>query len=953
MAEKKAALSKKYTADLDAVIRDELKFIEESRKKRRDDKEYQLDNSLPPEKQNLWGLAISGGGIRAATTGLGMLQHLIKRDLLKKFDYLSTVSGGGYIGSCLTTLLSRDETDRDGQKYGVSESVGINPDNSPFVGLDDTGEDRDEAKVRMGVRHQIHHLRSHGEYLIRNKSILSRDFQRAIGTFFSGFSHHLVMYLLMIAALVATIHFTIFTIVPENGETRANTLLTELNYSEVENYKISERSLKYLEVNGVSEDVRNKLALLKDQLFYRGEDAFLEKLDETVGSAELDSSTKKLILTCTINRESKGLEYVTSELRTWAYSRIGVPLVRMFYGGLENRPYEYLFFALLGGIWVTIAVSLGNWGSKKVTQNQEVIESLPSGYDAHDFYEARFIRRFNWSSVFSVTALVWVYGTMLSAGWLDSLFERFDWLNTNWKDNSLAILFMPLGFAIGGKTAAVLVIHLREVFGKNHSRSRRSLHNGIHGATFYGIIVSVALPILLVFVFSLEYFDFRFWWSLLSLLVGYFLLQGGVSKDSMLIKFAGRYYRQILTLMVAVIITISFSTASEVLLANVYPELGMSFLQGAGWVLLITTGIMIFLGMLVDANRVSPHYFYRDRLSETYFKTDARVKRNDLSHKQGMPQVTLRNNERLKLKDLGNTYKGPYHLIVAALNLQGTQELVRKTMQSDHFIFSPLYVGSSATGYVKTKDYRSGRTKVARAVAISGAAASSAMGLYSFWAQAFLATLFNIRLGFWMANPWFYCKDDKMINPEKNLTFWPKFLFRELFGLSDARDRRVNVSDGGHTGDNLGIFPLLQRRCKTIVVCDFEEDRNYSFESFNHAVRMAFVEENIQIDIRLEPLKPVGGDEEKSAYSEISVVSGKIFYPEGTTGELVYIKAALSEPDNMNLPVHIKNYLQANPQFPHQSTVGDQFFDDAQFEAYRALGEYITGQAVDYLVKAD
>jgi len=47
-------------------------------------------------------LAISGGGIRSASFALGALQALQNVDLIEKFDYLSTVSGGGYIGSCLT-----------------------------------------------------------------------------------------------------------------------------------------------------------------------------------------------------------------------------------------------------------------------------------------------------------------------------------------------------------------------------------------------------------------------------------------------------------------------------------------------------------------------------------------------------------------------------------------------------------------------------------------------------------------------------------------------------------------------------------------------------------------------------------------------------------------------------------------------------------------------------------
>lgn len=50
------------------------------------------------------GLAFSGGGIRSATVSLGFMQGLAKRRLLAEFDYLSTVSGGGYIGSFYGSL---------------------------------------------------------------------------------------------------------------------------------------------------------------------------------------------------------------------------------------------------------------------------------------------------------------------------------------------------------------------------------------------------------------------------------------------------------------------------------------------------------------------------------------------------------------------------------------------------------------------------------------------------------------------------------------------------------------------------------------------------------------------------------------------------------------------------------------------------------------------------------
>ena len=52
------------------------------------------------------GLALSGGGIRSATFNLGLLQTLSECGVLGLVDYISTVSGGGYVGGFLSAWLS-------------------------------------------------------------------------------------------------------------------------------------------------------------------------------------------------------------------------------------------------------------------------------------------------------------------------------------------------------------------------------------------------------------------------------------------------------------------------------------------------------------------------------------------------------------------------------------------------------------------------------------------------------------------------------------------------------------------------------------------------------------------------------------------------------------------------------------------------------------------------------
>lgn len=91
-------------------------------------------------------LAVSGGGIRSATFGLGVLVALARRNLLYQFDYLSTVSGGGYLGAFLTTFLNAEVAD------GQGSQVGLRRDQLPFR------RDGGEAAALRHVRHHSKYL---------------------------------------------------------------------------------------------------------------------------------------------------------------------------------------------------------------------------------------------------------------------------------------------------------------------------------------------------------------------------------------------------------------------------------------------------------------------------------------------------------------------------------------------------------------------------------------------------------------------------------------------------------------------------------------------------------------------------------------------------------------------------------------------------------------------------
>jgi hypothetical protein len=80
-------------------------------------------------------LCLSGGGIRSGTFALGLIQGLARHNLLNKFDYLSTVSGGGYIGSWLTAWIHRQPDGLTGvtnelKQHGSSARIDPDPTQS-------------------------------------------------------------------------------------------------------------------------------------------------------------------------------------------------------------------------------------------------------------------------------------------------------------------------------------------------------------------------------------------------------------------------------------------------------------------------------------------------------------------------------------------------------------------------------------------------------------------------------------------------------------------------------------------------------------------------------------------------------------------------------------------------------------------------------------------------------
>src|SRR5450755_2695404 len=140
------------------VLSREMESIQGSRERRK--------VSAGARADNLTGLAFSGGGIRSATFSLGILQALAEKGLLHQFDYLSTVSGGGYIGSWLAALALR-----------LNKATG-----KSFDGVEAALSQLTHEPDQRGVPPVLHWMRLYSNYMTPHKGASSGDTWAMVGT---------------------------------------------------------------------------------------------------------------------------------------------------------------------------------------------------------------------------------------------------------------------------------------------------------------------------------------------------------------------------------------------------------------------------------------------------------------------------------------------------------------------------------------------------------------------------------------------------------------------------------------------------------------------------------------------------------------------------------------------------------------------------------------------------
>jgi hypothetical protein len=262
-------------------------------------------------------------------------------------------------------------------------------------------------------------------------------------------------------------------------------------------------------------------------------------------------------------------------------------------------------------------------------------------------------------------------------------------------------------------------------------------------------------------------------------------------------------------------------------------------------------------------------------------------------------------------------------------------------------------------------------------VGISGAAFSTGTGYRTSLGLSLLAGLANVRIG-----RWWNSGVNRGRRPHTLLSTWMEsalarifpvqiYLLDEFFARFPGTARRHwYLSDGGHF-ENLGGYELIRRRLRRIIIVDAEQDADSTFAGLASLILKARLDFGAEIefldeddldklkdekDLWLRALldqrpclgtldqlrrgvwkdgKLVESDRTGNSLAHAALARVSYRFPEQAPSWLLYIKPTLTGDE----PADVVKYHSAHADFPHESTA-DQFFDEAQWESYRKLGEH-------------
>jgi len=379
----------------------------------------------------------------------------------------------------------------------------------------------------------------------------------------------------------------------------------------------------------------------------------------------------------------------------------------------------------------------------------------------------------------------------------------------------------------------------------------------------------------------------------------------------------------------------------------------------AGWARTAGAGVILVAVVLalLDPTRIGLHDFYRGRIARCFLgaahpralKPKRERELNRFTHERAQDDFTLGDLQRQTVQaeaaDAAAREAGrpggagaaeaslplrPIHLVCCAANNLDGDHLATLYRGARSAVLSQrgLSLGDQ-TRQLPELGFSSALTASASAFNSQMGAISMAMGP----AVAFLTVALNLRLGLWLPHP----SGGKPLRP-----WFPGRLFlRELLGRTVASNPShpeapapdyVHLSDGAHF-ENFGFYELIRRHCRYVLLCDCGADPENTYDDFATCLRRVREDFGVEVEIDFAPLRP-GPD----GLSTQHVAVGTIHYDGlggSDKGTLLYFKPTLTGDE----PTDVAQYRRQNPAFP-QETTADQFFDEAQWESYRRLGEH-------------
>ena len=843
---------------------------------------YARIGGYEPEKA-LSALCFSGGGIRSATFNLGVLQALAKLGLLDRFDYLSSVSGGGYIAGWLKKWLHV-------RPLATLSQILADPTRDP------------EVTPLQPEPKPIDYLREYSNYLTPRVGLFSADTWAAAALIVRNLILNWLVLVPVLAVIVAVPQLALLIAAASPmaspgqpnptaawGANALHTAAVLALWASAAAYHLRRDRNRPATEKAVLMLVVVPLLLACLALAFAGLWLRAEAYDDPHlwGFSLLWCAGIPLfgwLLAVVSTRGQTGSPGVISDLAGIVLSGgiVAVPLfalTRSSLPALEARPPLFIVFAvpILLGLYLlarSLFVAFASLGERRGTTPEKAVPAAPSATEIGHADREWWARLSGWILLFAVA---WLGGS--------AIVVLGQYLLTMIAGKAVALMGGASGLA-----AALL--------GASSSTSGKSDRQDAPTSRVAEWSLRLLAPLTIVFVaIGLAEMNAR----------GAGFLTGLPASELRVDRMSWRP-----TLPVGLHLADVLGGPFASLVAAVF----------ASWL----------LGWVVNVNRFSAHGLYRNRLVRAYLGA------SNLS-RQADPFTGFDPRDDLPLHELaGGASPRPLLVVNATLNLVRGQKLAWQQRKAESFSMTPLFCGNFHDGYRLSREYGgSDGISLGAAITTSGAAANPNAGYHSSPLVSFLMTLFNVRLGCWLGNTNEH--GAKVFRSSGPRHAWMS-LFADLLGFTDARHAYVSLSDGGHF-ENLGAYEMVLRRCRQIVVVDVGQDPTHSLEDLGNLVRKVRVDFGIPITFET----PIAILPRAVAGSGLLCALGTIGYDEvdrGTSpGQLLYLKPTLRGPSEV--PYDVFSYARSSRDFPHQTTA-DQWFSESQFESYRALGQYLAGR---------